>query len=154
MPIARARAPAMVMVPLSASRPAKATPTAMPSGILCSVTANTSMVLFFQLPLGPSGSSASRCRWGISRSRASRNPIPRQKPTAAGINASFPMPSLISMAGISKDHTEAAIITPEAKPRSPFCTTRRIPCRRKYTQAAPAVVPINGIIIPIKIFIN
>ena len=79
--------------------------------------------------------------------------MPKINPAAAGMNASRPMPSLMSMAGIKRDHTEAAIITPEAKPRRAFCTTGRIPWRRKYTQAAPAVVPKNGINIPINIFI-
>ena len=47
MPTDRAKAPARVIVVFSVSTPAKVTPTAMPSGILCRVTARTSMVVFF-----------------------------------------------------------------------------------------------------------
>ena len=155
IPRDRARAPARVMAaPSSAISPAKATPTAMPSGILWRVTAKTSMVLFFHCPLGPSGSSASMCRWGTALSRSRRNPIPRSRPTAAGRKASLPMAALISMAGIRRDQTEAATITPEAKPKSAFCIRGAIAWRRKNTQKAPAAVPRKGIIIPTKICIN
>ena len=65
----------------------------------------------------------------------------------------LPSPSLISIAGIRRDHTEAATITPEAKPRNAFCTPGFNSPRRKNTQALPAVVPIKGISIPVKISI-
>ena len=57
IPMVRAKAPAAVMGALPVRRPANTTPTAMPSGRLCSVTANTSMVVFFKLLFGPSGVS-------------------------------------------------------------------------------------------------
>ena len=76
---------------------------------------------------------------------ARRNSIPRAKPTAAGRNASFPMDEDMSMAGIRSDQTEAATITPDAKPRSVFCTFSFSASLRRNTQAAPAVVPMNGI---------
>ena len=82
----------------------------------------------------------------------SRNPIPASSPTAAGINASFPISSDISMAGIKSDHTEAATMTPEAKPRSIFWMVGLMASFMKKTQAAPKVVPINGIKIPIAVF--
>ena len=63
------------------------------------------------------------------------------------------MPSLISMAGIRRDHTEAATMTPEAKPRRAFCTLGLKACLKKNTQEAPAAVPIKGIIIPMNISI-
>lgn len=81
-------------------------------------------------------------------SMASKNRIPRANPTAAGINASFPSPSAISIDGISSDHTEAATITPAAKPKSVFCTSGLIWFFIKNTQAAPRVVPKKGIINP------
>ena len=44
------------------------------------------------------------------------------------------------MAGISSDHTEAAIITPAAKPRNTFCVTADISFLKKNTMAAPSTV--------------
>ena len=52
------------------------------------------------------------------------------------------------MAGIKSDQTEAATMTPEAKPRSAFWISGRIPFFMKYTQPAPAAVPANGMKIP------
>ena len=46
--------------------------------------------------------------------------MPSRKPTAGGIHGSPPFSSAISIAGIRSDHTEAAIITPDANPRSIF----------------------------------
>ena len=54
----------------------------------------------------------------------------------------------MSMAGIKSDQTEAATMTPEAKPRSAFWISGRIPFFMKYTQPAPAAVPANGMKIP------
>ena len=44
---------------------AKEKPTAMPSGMLCSVTAKISSVVRFQEEERPSGFWAPRCRWGM-----------------------------------------------------------------------------------------
>ena len=120
MPRERAKAPVRVISSSPWSIPANTTPTAIPSGILWSVTARTSMVVFFQLLFKPSGSSQSMCRWGTRWSMASRKAIPSRNPTAAGTKANFPISAAISMDGISSDQTEAATITPEAKPRSIF----------------------------------
>ena len=46
--------------------------------------------------------------------------MPNRKPTAAGTNASLPIGSDISIAGISRDHTDAATITPAANPERAF----------------------------------
>ena len=54
----------------------------------------------------------------------------------------------ISSEGISSDHTEAAIITPDAKPSSAFCSQDFICPFRKNTIAAPSVVPSMGISAP------
>ena len=68
MPSASARAEAAVTAPpgtLSAEAArAHARPTAMPSGILCSVTASTSRVVRRQEEGCPSGAAASTWRWG------------------------------------------------------------------------------------------
>lgn len=74
--------------------------------------------------------------------------MPNKKPMAAGTTENFPMSSLISMAGMSNDHTEAATITPEANPRKAFCTHGFSSFFTKNTQAAPSVVPIKGSMIP------
>ena len=42
----------------------------------------------------------------------------------------------------------AAIMTPEANPRRPFCTKGLISCFIKKTHPAPSAVPKKGIIIP------
>jgi hypothetical protein len=43
-----------------------------------------------------------------------------QKPTAAGTKANLPRADDISIEGISRLHTDAATITPAAKPESIF----------------------------------
>jgi hypothetical protein len=55
---------------------------------------------------------------------------------------------------MSSDHTEAATITPEAKPSSDFCTRADMSFFIKKTNAAPSVVPSRGISNPIVIFIS
>ena len=67
------------------------------------------------------------------------------------MNASLPMCPLMSMDGIKRDQTEAATITPDANPRNAFWTLGFNAFFRKNTQAAPAVVPIKGIMIPANI---
>ena len=51
--------------------------------------------------------------------------------------------------GKSSDHTEAATVTPEAKPNSPFCKRSGISPFMKNTMADPSMVPNNGINSPI-----
>ena len=83
---------------------------------------------------------------GISLPDNSRKPTPARKPDAAGSQAIRPCASAISMAGIRRDHTDAAIITPAAKP-SITCSSRVfILAFRKNTMAAPTAVPRKGII--------
>jgi hypothetical protein len=55
------------------------------------------------------------------------------------------------MAGMSNDHTEAAIITPEAKPNSDFCNLGDMSFFMKKTKAAPSMVPNKGINKPIAV---
>jgi len=89
----------------------------------------------------------------MMRSRRSRNAIPIINPMAAGANANLPICSDMSMAGISKDHTEAATMTPAANPRSAFWITGFSSFFINRTHAAPAVVPIKGMIKPQNIVI-
>ena len=49
----------------------------------------------------------------------------------------LPASSAISMAGMSSDHTDAAIITPAAKPRNTFCVVWDRSFLKKNTMAAP-----------------
>ena len=69
----------------------------------------------------------------------------------------FPFPALISMAGMSSDHTEAASITPEAKPSSDFRKRGDMSFFIKKTNDAPNIVPNNGInnptVIPMTIYL-
>lgn len=118
--IAKANAPAIVIPAFPRIAPANVTPTAIPSGILWSVTAKTSIVVFFSFAFTPSGLLLSKCKWGITLSKTSKNTIPNKNPIVAGIHAIFPCSVAISIDGINKDHTDAAIITPAANPSSNF----------------------------------
>ena len=62
IPSDRAKALAIVIVSLPDNIPASTTPTAIPSGKLCKVTAKTSIVDFFKVDGFPSGSSLSKCK--------------------------------------------------------------------------------------------
>ena len=152
MPIDSAKAEAIVTSLPCAISAANTAPMAMPSGMLCKVTASTIIVVLCRLQRCPSASSLPRCRCGMSQSNSNKNAMPPIKPQTAGRKESRPSAEDISMAGMSSDHTLAATITPEAKPSSAFCT-RAFICRRiTKTHAAPALVPINGRISPRNIF--
>ena len=81
-------------------------------------------------------------------SSRSRNNTPHQNPMTAGAKASRPMLEDCSMAGISRLHTEAATMTPAAKPVRARCKDSLKVFFRKNTHAAPRVVPRKGIKIP------
>ncbi len=70
--------------------------------------------------------------------------MPKIIPIAAGIKARRPMDWLCSIAGIIKDQTLAADITPEAKPKRLFCRRPLKLSFKKKTQAEPSAVPKNG----------
>jgi hypothetical protein len=70
---------------------------------------------------------------------------------AAGTTDHFPELASISIAGISSDHTEAATITPEAKPNNDFCKRGDISSFIRNTNAAPSMVPNKGMSSPIAI---
>ena len=140
MPMASATAPGRAAAPPSRAATAKARPTAMPSGMLCSVTASTTMVVRFRWAGGPSGSSLPMCRWGSRRSSSIRNTPPSTKPPPAASSALWPCSSAISMAGMSSDHTDAAIITPAAKPRKARCSPAPMSFLNKNTVPAPSTV--------------
>ena len=53
-----------------------------------------------------------------------------------------------SIEGIKRDHTDAAIITPDANPKSVFSNPLFILFFIKNTIADPSVVPIKGIANP------
>ena len=129
--------------------PAKTTPTAIPSGRLWMVTARASIAVFDRCARIPSGLSVPMCKWGVSSSISNRNPIPNRKPTAAGNTAHLPLSIPMSIAGISSDHTDAATITPDAKPNNDFCNRSEISFFIKNTKAEPSIVPSSGISNPI-----
>ena len=114
MPRARAMAPA---APSPAAARAKARPTAMPSGTLCRVMAVMRRVFCRQASL----TSFSLRKRGSRPSSAARNTTPSSIPAAAGSQpGTFPSSDAWSMAGRSRLHTEAAVITPAAKPSIAF----------------------------------
>ena len=71
-----------------------------------------------------------------------------QNPIAAGRKANLPMFEAWSIDGRSKLHTEAATMTPAAKPVNARCSKLFIVFFINSTQAAPKLVPKNGISIP------
>lgn len=87
------------------SAPANTTPTAMPSGRLCMVTARASIAVFDRCERMPSDLSVPICRCGVSSSISSRQPMPNRKPMAAGIADHAPLSASVSIAGMSNDHT-------------------------------------------------
>ena len=149
IPNETATAPANEICATPFSAPANTTPTAIPSGRLWIVTARASIAVLERLERIPSGLSVPICRCGVSSSMSSRNPIPSKNPTAAGITAHLPISAPISMDGISSDQTDAATITPEAKPKSDFCNLADISSFIKNTKADPSIVPSSGISSPI-----
>ena len=88
----------------------------------------------------PSGLRAPAWRWGSRPSSSSRKPTPRTKPPTAGSQPGVPAASASSMAGMSRLHTDAAIITPAAKPRKMRCTAALSRARNRKTMAAPVAV--------------
>lgn len=108
------------------------------------VTANISLVVRDSPDLGPSFSEPLMCWWGTTMSSTSRNAMPAIKPAAAGTTRRKLPSGPLSMAGISSDHTDAATITPAAKPVSSLLSMSGILRRMENTQAAPKVVPARG----------
>lgn len=106
------------MTPAPDKTAASTAPTAIPSGKLCITIASTSIEFFFNLLLIPSLFSVPKLRCGIILSIKSIIKIPMVKPAAAGKKLSLPRCSLRSIAGIKRLHTDAATITPAAKPIS------------------------------------
>ena len=76
--------------------------------------------------------------------------MPAQKPATAGTKEKLPIADERSMAGISRLHTEAATITPAAKPFNARCTASLKDFFIKKTHAAPKEVPRKGISMPQK----
>ena len=148
MPTDSANALAAVIPLAPLSNAAYTMPTAMPSGMLCMVTASTVIVTRDSLVLGPSAETLLLCMCGVTWSSNRKNSTPSHSPTNAGTNAQSPIADDCAMAGISKLHTDAATITPAANPVSARCTPTASVLRIKNTHAAPTAVPTNGISIP------
>ena len=121
IPSAKAAAEAIVIPASPAKAPATTAPTAIPSGMLWSVTASINLCRRPSFDLRPSSASDDMCWCGTTLSSISRNNIPNMKPVAAGTQLSLPRFADRSIAGIISDHTEAATITPAAKPKSVVC---------------------------------
>ena len=117
-------------------------PTAIPSGMLCTVTARTNFAALVSFSFGK------------ILSKIGRSPTPSSRPTVAGKNDSLPRFLLCSIDGMRSDHTDAATITPAEKPRSGFSSVGFIFCLKSNTHPAPSVVPIKGISIPINVIVS
>ena len=133
---------AMLIAPMTASGAAprcsapKATPTASPSGILCSVIARMSRTTrFAPLPL-----SDLQLTHVTTRSDAQRKTAPSKKPSVATSHGGRPSCSAArAMAGCSRDQKLAAIMTPAEKPSIRFIASGD-GLRNRNTVAAPAAV--------------
>lgn len=97
-------------------------------------------MVLFQEDSNPSAFTDPGWRWGISVSMSIRNPTPKTNPPAAGNHPGIPDCSASSMAGIKRLHTEAATITPAAKPKNTRWIFLFISPRKKNTKAAPSIV--------------
>ena len=97
----------------------------------------TSRVVCFQPASAISRSRRSR---GSKASSAARNTTPSSIPPAAGTQPGISHADACSMAGSSRLHTAAAVITPAANPSITLCTRSFGVPRKKKTVAAPSVV--------------
>ena len=153
IPKESANAPAAVRLVSPFSTPAKTTPTAIPSGILCRATARIIFIERGSFDLGPSAIFSSMCWCGMMLSRSNRKQIPAAKPARTGHEFENPSP-LCSNAGWSKDQKLAATITPEANPSMALLSIPDILSRNMNTIAAPITVPRKGIVSPMIISIS
>jgi len=142
--IPTARDKAAVLGPATPTIDAYAAPTAIPSGMLCIVTASRSFTFLPSPDEGPSWLPPTACMCGMNVSRSNRKKMPSRNPMEVGSQGGIPALSEISIAGISKDQTDAATITPEAKPKRSFSAFSGIPSRKKKTAKEPRVVPTRG----------
>ena len=78
----------------------------------------------------------------------SRNANPASRPMVTGTIEALLEP--ISMAGIMSDQTDAATMTPDAKPRRAFWSPSGMSFFMKNTKADPRAVPRKGIIKAVK----
>ena len=132
----------MVMVVFFAMAPANITPTAIPSGMLCNVTASIIINVFFFFVDFISDN------FSMKLLVISKKKTPVISPIVAGSHGIILASLDSSIAGNINDQMEAAIITPEAKPNSIFSFLVLFWFFMKNTIAEPRVVPIRGISIP------
>lgn len=104
-----------------------------------------SLLFFFNFAFIPSGLSSFKCKCGIKLSNNNKNTIPKINPTAAGSHSIFPCSFAISIDGTINNHTEAAIITPDANPSNSSSIFKLNLFLMKNTIVAPKVVPKKGI---------
>ena len=103
----------MVTGVVPSAAPARTMPTAIPSGMLCSVTARMQHGAFAE---GAFGAFALAAKMDMGHEPVQQKQKAHTKEKAGGRRnkGEFSIPSDISMAGIISDQTEAATITPEA----------------------------------------
>ncbi len=141
MPTASAIAAPSVALAYPAPTAPNATPTARPSGMLCSVMASTRRAVRRHVVDTPSTeeSGAKGCRCGSNQSAMRMAPAPARNPTSGGSQLTSPISSDSAMDGARSDQNDAAIITPAANPSAPS-SRRRSTLLKKKTTAAPIAV--------------
>ena len=152
IPMDKASEPATVRFVSPLITPARTTPTAIPSGMLCSATASIILVERDNDDLGPSAASPSVCWCGMNVSSSSRNAIPAMKPASTGQLFARPSPDC-SRAGCRSDQNDAATIMPEANPSMALLAICDILSRSNSTVDAPSTVPSIGTVSPMRISI-
>ena len=91
-------------------------------------------------------------KWGITWSSNMTNTPPKRKLTAAGTQENLPKRGSAPLSeGMRSDHTEAAIMTPAAKPRRIELVRFEMSPRKQYTNAEPAVVARKMIANPMRV---
>jgi hypothetical protein len=152
MPTARATAaprevPATPSVMPSPTAP-KATPTAIPSGMLWSVMADTRSTLLRHVVWRPSASDIfiPGWRWGSTRSKLRKKKPPARNPMTGGTQTGSEPAAESSIAGAKSDQKLAAIMTPAAKPSIESRSLRGTFLVPNTKDAPAAVIPQVNIV--------
>lgn len=154
MPRDSASAPMAVICALPVKYPAYTTPTAMPSGILCSVTASTNIVVREKPLLGPSGVSRALVQVGDKHIQQKQEPDAEPEPDNGGQERQLPQHGGLLHGRGEQAPDGCRHHDPAANPVSARCTPG---CRDffiKNTQADPIVVPAKGMRIPMNTLVS
>lgn len=124
--------------------PPKATPIAIPSGILWTVIAAINNIHLFNDAISPLFFLLKVLSKNLSDTKT--NIPPNAKPIVGNIHSMYPNSSDSSNAGASKDQNDAAIITPALNPSIVANIFLFISLKKQTTKAPIAVIPHVNIV--------